>query len=314
MRIQHSSSNKILRIFLFGIVVLSGVLVSAQTNQTKTITIMTEPNAIVWINDVRFGTTDADGKLTFNIASGGAKKIRVRANGFKETTQNLLAAQKGNIKIALTKTTDQAELTFQQAETLSATDKEKAIEMYKKAIRLRPKYAEAFLGLARILGDNGDTAEALKAVREARRIRPAWAEASAVEGRIYKTNGDEEEAIAAFKKSIAEGKGFQAEALTGLGLLYREKAETFGVSGEFESEKEYYLLAAAELKKAATQLSGSSDAMTIYQLLGDCYERIKMYQEAITVYEEFLRIYPDSNEAVTVRSFITQIKKQMSEQ
>lgn len=314
MRIQHSNSNKILRIFLFGIIVLSGVLVSAQTNQTRTITIMTEPNAIVWINDVRFGTTDADGKLTFNIASGGAKKIRVRANGFKETTQNLLAAQKGNIKIALTKTTDQAELTFQQAETLSATDKEKAIEMYKKAIRLRPKYAEAFLGLARILGDNGDTAEALKAVREARRIRPAWAEASAVEGRIYKTNGDEEEAIAAFKKSISEGKGFQAEALTGLGLLYREKAETFGVSGEFESEKEYYLLAAAELKKAATQLSGSSDAMTIYQLLGDCYERIKMYQEAIAVYEEFLRIYPDSNEAVTIRSFITQIKKQMSEQ
>ena len=311
MRIKHSKNNTILQIFLFGVIVLSGILVSAQT--PRTITIMTEPNAIVWINDVRFGTTGADGKLTLSIASGGSKKIRVRADGFKETTQNLLAAQKGNIKIALIKTTDQAELAFQQAETLSASDKDKAIELYKKAIGLRPKYAEAFLGLARILGDNGDTAEALKAVKAAKRLRPIYAEASAVEGRIYKTNGDEELAIAAFKKAITEGKGFQAEALTGLGLLYREKAETFSSAGDFESEKEYYLLAAGELKKAVAQIAGSSDAMTIYQLLGDCYERAKMYKEAIAVYEEFLRIYPDSNEAVTVRSFIKHIKKQMSE-
>lgn len=312
MQIQHSRNNKIWQIFLFGIIALSSILVSAQTNQTKTIVITTEPNAIIWINEVRFGTTDADGKMTLKIASAGTRKIRVRANGFKEATQNLLAAQKGNIKIALTKTTDQAELAFQQAETLASSDEEKAIELYKKAISLRPKYAEAFLGLARILGENGDTEEALKAVKAAKRLRPIYAEASAVEGRIYKTNGDEEEAIAAFKKAITEGKGFQAEALTGLGLLYREKAETFSSAGDFESEKEYYLLAAGELRKAAAQLSGSTDAITIYQLLGDCYERAKMYQEAIAVYEEFLRVYPDSNEAVTVRSFITQIRKQMN--
>ena len=299
------------QIFLFCILFsLLAVSVSAQT--PRTITILTEPNAIVWLNDVRFGTTDASGKLTIKLVSGGVKKLRVRANGFKEITQNLLATQKGNIKIALVKTTDQAELTFQQAETMSATDKEKAVELYKKAISLRPKYAEAFVGMARVLGDNEDTEEALQAIKEARKIRPLWAEASAVEGRIYKSNGDEEKAIASFKRAITEGKGFQAEALAGLGLLYREKAETFGSSGDFESEKEYYLMAATELKKAVTQLSGSTDAITIYQLLGDCYERIKSYKEAIAVYEEFLKIYPDTSEAVTVRSFIVQLKKQMN--
>lgn len=309
---MQGQGKKLITAVLFcGVLSVFAVSVSAQ-NALRNITIMTEPNATVWINDVRFGKTDSSGNLTLKIAAGVTRKIRVRADGFKEATLNLLPAQKGNVKIALTKTTDQAELAFQQAENLTSTDREKAIEMYKKAISLRPKYPEAFLGLARVLGDSGNTVEALKAVKEAKKLRPVWAEASAVEGRIYKTNEEEELAVAAFKKSISEGKGFQPEALTGLGMLYREKAEGFSASGDFDSEKEYYLLAADYLKKAAAQLSGSPDGITVYQLLGDCYERMKMYKEAIAVYEEFLKIYPDTSEAVSVRSFITQIKKQMS--
>lgn len=298
-------------IFAIGICLIFTCASFAQT--MRTITILTEPNAVVWINDVRFGKTDKSGKLTLNVASG-VKKIRVRAEGFKETTQNLLAAQKGDVKIALSKTTDEAEITFQQAVKMASIDEEKAIELYRKAISLRPKYAEAYVEIARILGENGETEDALEAIKQARKIRPVYAEASAVEGRIYKTASEEESAIASFKKSIAEGKGVQPEAHTGLGLLYREKAETFASTGDFEQEKEYYLLAAGELKKAVAQLAGAPDAVTIYQLLGDCYERAKMYKEAIAVYEEFLKIYPNSDEAVTVRSFITQIKKQMAEE
>lgn len=290
------------------------IFTAASFAQTmRTINVITEPNAVIWINDVRFGKTDKSGKLTLNVASG-VKKIRVRAEGFKETTQNLLAAQKGDVKVALVKTTDKAEITFQQAEKMASIDEEKAIELYRKAISLRPKYAEAYVEIARILGENGETEDALEAINQARKIRPIYAEASAVEGRIYKTATEEEKAIASFKKSIAEGKGFQPEAHAGLGLLYREKAEGFGATGDFEQEKEYYLMAADELKKAVVQLSGAPDAVTIYQLLGDCYERAKMYKEAIAVYEEFLKVYPNTDEAVTVRSFITQIRKQMAEQ
>ncbi len=312
-KIMRRQNKKLITAGLF-FGVLSVFVFSAFAQTTRTITIMTEPKAIVWINDVRFGTTDESGKLILNVASGGAKKIRVRADGFKETTQNLLPTQKGDIKISLTKTTDQAEITFQEAVKMASIDEEKAIELYRKAIRLRPKYAESYIEIARILGENGETEEALEAIKQARKIRPIYAEASAVEGRIYKTDGNEEKAIASFKKAIAEGKGFQPEAHTGLGLLYREKAETFSTTGDFESEKEYYLMAADELKKAVAQLAGAPDAITIYQLLGDCYERAKMYKEAIAVYEEFLKIYPDADEAVTVRSFITQIKKQMAEE
>ncbi len=290
------------------------IFTAASFAQTmRTINVITEPNAVIWINDVRFGKTDKSGNLTLNVSSG-VKKIRVRAEGFKETTQNLLAAQKGDVKVALVKTTDKAEITFQQAEKMASIDEEKAIELYRKAISLRPKYAEAYVEIARILGENGETEDALEAINQARKIRPIYAEASAVEGRIYKTATEEEKSIASFKKSIAEGKGFQPEAHAGLGLLYREKAESFGATGDFDQEKEYYLLAADELKKAVAQLSGAPDAVTIYQLLGDCYERAKMFKEAIAVYEEFLKVYPNTDEAVTVRSFITQIRKQMAEQ
>jgi tetratricopeptide (TPR) repeat protein len=300
--------------FIFCLMFSGALFAQKPVNAARTIIVVSEPNAIVWINDIRYGTTDEDGKLSLKIISGGAKKLRVRAEGFKETTQNLLATQKGEIKIALTKTTDEAEIAFQQAEALSSTDREKAVAAYKKAISLRPKYTDAQLSLARALTAAGDTDAALDVVNEARKSRPGFAEISAVEGRIYVASGEEKEAIAAFKRAIIEGKGFQPEAHTGLGTIYREKAQGFGGEGNFDGEKEYYLLAAAELRKAVAQLSGAPDAIVIYQLLGDTYERMKMFKEAIGVYEEFLKVFPDANEAVAVRSFIVQIKKQMEEQ
>ena len=305
MRIKNYFSSALVCLMFIG---------AAFAQSQRTITIVTEPNAAVWLNDILRGKTDEAGKLIIKPVSNGAHKIRVRADGFKEASQNLLAAQKGDVKIALVKTTDQAELTFQEAERLSATDREKASAAYRRAIGLRPKYAEANLGLARVLTAKGDYEDALKAIAAARKARPNYAEASAVEGRIYIAEGDEEKAIASFKRAITEGRGFQPEANAGLGLLYKEKAEAFGSGGDYESEAANYLLAVGFLKKAVSQLSGAPDAITIYQFIGLAYEKIKKFDEAIAVYEEFLRVFPDSNEATAVRSFIVQIKKQMSEQ
>ncbi len=313
MRIQKSK-NKTLILKIFCLIGLFASMVSAQkpatTQATRTITVITEPNAIVWLDDLRRGTTDESGKLIIKPVSAGAHKLRVRADGFKEALQNLTAAQKGDVKIALVKTTDQAELTFQEAERLSTTDREKAIAAYRKAISLRPKYAEANLALARVLSASGDNEGALKAIAAARKARLNYAEASAVEGRIYVSEGDEKKAIATFKRAITEGKGIQPEAQTGLGLLYKEKAEASGSTGDFESEEANYMLAAGYFRKAVSQLAGAPDAITIYQFLGLAYEKMKKFDEAIAVYEEFLRVFPDSNEATAVNSFILQLKKQ----
>ena len=319
MRTQHDhNKNLFLKIFSFGLFALFALSVSAQkartatspTAQLKTITIVTEPKATVWLDDVKRGETDEGGKLAIKYSLPGTRKLRVRADGFAEVSQNLLPANKGEVKIALVKTTDEAELAFQRAE--SETDKQKAIELYRKAINSRPNYAEANLGLARALSDNGENEAALKAIQAARKARPGYAEASAVEGRIYKAEGQEEKAIASFKRAITEGKGFQPEANTGLGLLYREKAEAFGGEGKFDEETANHQIAADYFRKAVTQLSGAPDAEVLYEFLGLVYEKMKRYKDAIAVYEEFLRVFPDSNETSAVRSFIVQLKKQMN--
>lgn len=285
----------------------------ASTNQARAVIVITEPKASVWLDDILRGTTDENGVLTIKPVTAGAHKIRVRADNFKETTQNLTAAQKGEVKITLVQTTDEAELAFQEAERLSASDREKAVAAYRKALDLRPKYPEAQLAMARVLLAMNKFDEALTAIREARKSRPVYAEASAVEGRVYVSEGDEEKAIAVFKRAITEGKGIQPEAHTGLGLLYKERAETAGGEGDFETEEAMYLLAVGHFKKAISQLGGAPDAITIYQFLGLMYEKMKKYKEAIAVYEEFLRVFPDSNEATAVESFIVQLKKEMSE-
>ena len=291
-----------------------GLLFAANAfGQTRTVTVMSEPKAIVWLDEVLRGTTDESGKLEIKPITAGVHKIRVRADGFKESSQNLTAAQKGDLNFALVKTTDQAELAFQEAERLSTSDREKAISAYRKAIGLRPKYAEANLALARVLSANNDLDGALKAIANARKARPAYAEASAVEGRIYVTEGDEEKAIAAFKRAITEGRGFQPEAHTGLGLLYKEKAEVAGSSSDYEAEEANYALAVKSFGSAIKQLSGAPDAVTLYQFLGLAYEQMKKYDDAVAVYEEFLRLFPDSSESESVRSFIVQLRKKMSE-
>ena len=302
------------------IVVLIGILAttsataqvrtSTDSGQFRVITIATEPGATVWVDGVRFGKADSDGKLEVRTLSTGGHSLRVRADSFKERIVSITAAQKGAIRVALTKTTDSAELAFQEAERLSLIDREKAIDAYKKAIKLRPAYPDAFVALARVQSETGDLEEAERAIASARKLRPAFAEASAVLGRIYKDLGQEEKAIAAFDRAISEGKGFQPEALAGLGLLYKEKAEGFGGAGEFDAEQVNYAEAAKYLRRSVKQISGAPDAVVIYQLLGLVYERIQNYQEAIDIYEEFLRIFQDSSDATAIRSFIVQLKKQ----
>ena len=285
----------------------------AQTS-ARTFTVITEPNATVWLNEVKRGETDESGKIVIKPIAPGSHKLRVRAEGFKEVSKTLTPAQKGDVEVPLTKTTDNAEIAFQEAEKIAGEDSEKAEELYKEAIKLRPNYPQAYIGLARLYSDAGDTNKTIETIKNLRKIQPRNSEASAIEGRVYISLGEEEKAVKAFERSISEGGGFQPEAYTGLGLYYKEKAEIAGSSGDFEGEKAFYLESSKALQKAVTQLSGAPDAIIIYQILGLNFEKTKEYKKAIAVYEDFLRTFPDSDDASAVQSFIVQIKKQMSEQ
>jgi tetratricopeptide (TPR) repeat protein len=254
------------------------------------LTVTTEPNAIVWIDDIRRGTTDASGKLTLTKVSAGRHSVRVRANGFKETTAALLPGRRA-LAVKLATTTDPAELKFQEAES---TSREKAVELYREAIKLRPAFPAAHVGLARALMSLNNFKEAHAAIEAARRSRPAFAEASAVEGRLYREEAFDDEALRSFRRAIREGGGVQPEAYVGMAKVWEDK-------GDFPQ-------AIVEYKKALAQLSDSEPV--IYQMLGAAYERVEKPKEAVVAYEKYLELAPTGSYAAAIRSILEQLKRE----
>lgn len=273
------------------------VVKSAAPLSASTVTINTEPNAVIWIDEIRRGQTDASGKLEIKKVSAGAHTLRVRAMGFKETSARLLPGKR-SVSLKLLPTSDQAELLFQQAEAAreQARDddsRRKAEDLYNEALKIRSAFPAAHVGLARVLLDLNEYRKALGEIDAARRTRSVFAEASAVEGRIQREAAFTEEAIAAFRRSIREAKGFQPEAHVGLARVLEEKGQ--------------YAEATAEYRKALDQLSDSEPV--IYQLLGAAYEKQQKYKDAVAAYEKYLQLAPNGSLAPALRSIIDQLRR-----
>jgi tetratricopeptide (TPR) repeat protein len=273
----------VVTVFLF-------LLVAPVVHAQAALTITTEPNAIVWIDDIRRGTTDASGKLTLTKVSTGRHSVRVRANGFKETTTALIPGRR-TLAVKLVTTTDPAELKFQEAESSS---REKAAELYREAIKLRPAFPAAQVGLARVLMSLNDFKGAHAAIEAARKTRPAYAEASAVEGRLYREEAFDDDALRSFRRAIREAGGVQPEAYVGMAKVWEDK-------GQFAE-------AIVEYKKALVQLSDSEPV--IYQMLGAAYERVEKPKEAVVAYEKYLELAPNGSYAAAIRSILDQLKRE----
>ena len=268
-------------------------------NASRTLTVVTEPNAIIWLDEIRRGTSDLNGRLALATVSSRQHTMRVRANGFKEAVLPLTPAQIGEVRVRLLHTTDEAELTFQKAEEARehAKDEEsrqQAADLYRRALKLRSAFPVAHVGLARVLMDLSDENGALAEIEAARRGRPVYPEASAVEGRIYRESAQIDEAIGAFNRAIRESHGFQPEAHVGLGRIYEDKGQ--------------YDLAAREYDIAVKQLSDTEPI--IYQLLGAAYEKSGKNKEAVLAYENYLRLAPNGSLAPAVRSILEQLRDQ----
>ena len=279
-------------------VVLFFLVVAAAQAQTA-FTITTEPNAIVWIDGVRRGTTDDAGKLTLNKVSADARhSVRVRAYGFKEHMTFLLPGRR-ELVLKLWKTTDKGELKFQEAETAREKARDdaslqKAADLYRESIKLNSGLPQAHVGLARVLMDTNEFKKAHAEIEAARRIRPSYPEASAVEGRIYREEAFSDDAIHSFRRAIKEGGGIQAEAYVGLARVLEDK-------GQFAE-------AIVDYKTALVQLSDSEPV--IYQMLGAAYEKIEKPKEAVTAYEKYLELAPNGSYAAAIRSILEQLKRE----
>lgn len=280
-----------------GLAILLGVIAQTFAQKPPALTITTEPNAAVWIDEIRRGTTDASGKLELSKLSPGRHSVRVRATGFKESTTALLPGRK-TLSVKLIQSTDEAETLFQQAETAreKARDesaRRQAVDLYEKALTLRDIPA-AHVGLARLYMDLNDYSNALDEIAAARKTRPSYPEASAVEGRIYRENAQTDESIKSFRRAIREGRGFQPEALVGLARVYEDK-------NQFSD-------AVISYQKAIDQLSDSEPV--IYQLLGAAYEKLNKPKEAVAAYEKYLELAPNGSYASAIRSILEQLKRE----
>ncbi|HEY0322240.1 MAG TPA: tetratricopeptide repeat protein [Pyrinomonadaceae bacterium] len=269
----------------------------------KSITVKTEPKAVVWLDEVRRGVTDDAGRLTLLKVSAGRHSLRVRARGFREASMPVAPARRGAIEVKLVRTTDEAELLFQQAEEARETARDEearklSAETYRRALRLRQRFAAAHLGLARVLLELNDYNTALEEINAARAARPVYPEASAVEGRILRMAADTNAAMESFRRAIREARGFQPEAHTGLALLLEDK-------GRYEEATE-------EFRAAILQLSDTEPVL--YQLLGAAYEKLQKYKEAVQAYEKYLELAPEGTLAPAVRSILDQLRRQAAEQ
>lgn len=278
----------------------------AAASLTQTLTVVTAPNAVVWVDEVRRGMTDESGRIELKQVSPATHMLRVRARGFAERLVPITPAQvrRGRLEVKLNRTTDEAELAFQQAEEARerATEEARkaAVELYRRATSLRLRYPAAHVGLARTLAELGEFDAALAEIEAARRDYRGHlsAEASTVEGRIHHSAGDDTAALAAYRRAIREARGFQPEAHTGIGIILQERGDYAG--------------AAAEFRAAVAQLSDTEPVL--YQLLGEAYEKQEKYKEAVAAYEKYLQLAPEGKLAPAIESIIEQLRKQAAEQ
>jgi len=290
---------------VFCAALISAVFVSDVRSQQRapqspsaTVVITTEPNAIVWIDEIRRGTTDATGKLSIKNVSNRRHTVRARANGFKEATAALLPGRR-TLAVKLVTTTDEGELLFQQAETArdkarADTDRQKAVELYEQALKSKPALPAAHVGLARLYLDMNQFDKAHDEIDAARRLKPIYPEASAVDGRIYREEAQNQDAIKAYRRAIREAGGFQPEAHVGLARVYED-------NNDFNE-------AIIELRKALNQLADSEPV--IYQMLGAAYEKVEKPKEAVAAYEKYLELAPNGSYASAIRSILTQLKRE----
>ena len=99
-----------------------------------------------------------------------------------------------------------------------------AIKYYKKALEIKPDYAEAYYNMGIALKDNGDLDAAINSYKKALEIKPDYVGAYFNTGNILKDTGDLEAAIDSYKKAL-EIKPDHAEANNNIGLTLKDKGD-----------------------------------------------------------------------------------------
>jgi tetratricopeptide (TPR) repeat protein len=155
----------------------------------------------------------------------------------------------------------------------------KAVEAYKKAILIKPDYAEVYNNMGLALTELGQPEAAIEALDKAIFHKPDNAAAYYNLGKVLQEKGKLEEAIEYFKKSLDIEPNF-VEAYNNIGNALKDQ-------GKLDQAIEAY-------KEA---LSVKPDYATAYNNMGNAFQDQDKLHEAIEAYNNALNLNPNFVEA-----------------
>lgn len=264
--------------------------------------ISTLPEAVVFLNGVRRGTTDARGILALTVEPG-TYTLRVSKLGRQEVERrvHLQPGAARRLVLSLPPLRDRAERHRQQGDAWREQKLfARAVAEYRRAIALRGgRFPRARLGLARALLALEEHEDALRQVRRAlAESRTPLPEAHTLLGNILRAQGLYEEAIREYRAALRHAGGFSPEAHAGLALALEEIGET-----------------EAAITHMRTAIAQNADTEPIlYYLLGNLLLAADRLPEAIAAYEAYLRLAPQSETAPAVRSLVEQLRRELASQ
>ncbi len=173
-----------------------------------------------------------------------------------------------------------AEAQFWFAESLLRRNELRAAsEHYNQALALRPRFPEAYLGLAQAQHAQGDPNSALATVNQGLEQRPAYAEALLFKGKLLQQLGRPGEALIAYDRSIAADSSF---------------AETHYRRGVLRIERDQIDGAISDLRQAIKLNSNFPEA---YYWLGRAYHAQGRLEPALEAFERAISYNPAYAEA-----------------
>lgn len=274
--------------------------VNAPAQNPSTLTVITSPGAVIWVDSLRYGAIPESGELTIKNLKAGSYTVRARLKGKREVAQTvtLAADSQQSAQIPLSAPADKAERSFQTAEELREKSKHAdAIKEYRNALNLRPRgYPAARIGLARSLLASEKYDEAVAEARKAMREKPGpYPEAYTVIANAKRTRGFYDDAIASYRTALKQGRDFSPEAHTGVAITYQDLNRPEDAINHF--------------RKAIAQANDTEPI--VYFLLGSALEREYRNKEAVEAYEKFLELDPKNNQASAVRSVVKQLRREI---
>jgi predicted Zn-dependent protease len=264
-----------------------------------------QAGSVVFINNVRHGTTNDKGELDLPRVKAGSFQARVRTVGYVDWTGPVVIVANGSrtLNVTQVREKDQAILLYQNGDALRDKGNNKeAIKQYQSAIELRPVFPAARIAMARSYVTVQDFQEAEKHIQAAiKNGGRTLAEAQTVLANLRRTQGLVEESVVEYRKALRLAQNNSFEAHIGLAIALNEMAESRNDKRLIdEIAKEYRMGIAQDME---------TEPILYYQL-GEILEKAGCNKEAIEAYRNYLRLDPEGEYASAVESVIEQLKQE----